>query len=135
VQTWRPEDPSILRACALDVEGFFTAELRQRKILGFPPYTRLIRFTIRSKDPRRAEESINRLAGIAEPLLPRDANTLGPAPCPITTIAGSHRWQLLLRCPSMGPLHAAVRTIIDQYGEQKDRQVYLEVDVDPVSLL
>ncbi|MDR1148168.1 MAG: primosomal protein N', partial [Spirochaetaceae bacterium] len=32
VQTLRPQDPVIIRACALDVEGFFKAELAQRKL-------------------------------------------------------------------------------------------------------
>jgi primosomal protein N' (replication factor Y) len=37
VQTLRPRDPVIVKSCALDVEGFFEAELSQREMLGFPP--------------------------------------------------------------------------------------------------
>ncbi|MDR0597582.1 MAG: primosomal protein N', partial [Treponema sp.] len=73
VQTLRPKDPAITRACALDVEGFFEAELAQRELLGFPPYTRLIRFTIRSRDASRADAAIKRLASFAAPLIPADA--------------------------------------------------------------
>jgi primosomal protein N' (replication factor Y) len=135
VQTLRPEDPVISRACALDVEGFFAAELKQREQLGFPPYTRLIRFTVRAKEPDKADRAINRLATIAGPLRPRGGDALGPAECPIAIIAGNHRRQLILRAASMGPLHAAARTILDRYETGKDRGVYLEVDVDPVSLL
>jgi primosomal protein N' (replication factor Y) len=135
VQTLRPQDPAILRSCALDVEGFFQAELNQRRELSFPPYTRLIRFTIRSRDEERAGQAIARLAAIAAPLLPRDADALGPAECPLGIIAGSHRRQLLLRGKTMGSLHAAAGEIIARYEQKKDSQVYLEVDVDPVSLL
>jgi primosomal protein N' (replication factor Y) len=35
----------------------------------------------------------------------------------------------------MGPLHNAARTILTRYEKGKDSRVYLEVDVDPVSLL
>jgi hypothetical protein len=35
----------------------------------------------------------------------------------------------------MGSLHSAARNILDQYENGKDAQVYLEIDVDPVSLL
>jgi primosomal protein N' (replication factor Y) len=135
VQTLRPGDPVISRACALDVEGFFTAELTQREQLGFPPYTRLIRFTIRSKEAERADRAINRLAAIAGPLIPRGGDILGPAECPIGIIAGNHRRQLILRAAAMGPLHGAARIILDRYEKGKDSRVYLEVDVDPVSLL
>jgi primosomal protein N' (replication factor Y) len=135
VQTLRPKDPVITRSCALDVDGFFTAELAQRQALNFPPYSRLIRFTLRSKEAARAASSINRLAKIAASLIPRDAETLGPAECPIGIINGNHRWQITLQGPSMGALHASARTILTRYEKGKDPRCYLEVDVDPVSLL
>jgi primosomal protein N' (replication factor Y) len=135
VQTLRINDPVITRSCGLDVEGFFAAELAQRKILGFPPYSRLIRFTVRSRDARRADEAIERLASLAGPLLPKDADTLGPAECPIGIIAGNYRRQFILRGASMGSLHAAAGALLARYEKEKDRRIYLEVDVDPVSLL
>jgi primosomal protein N' (replication factor Y) len=135
VQTLRPRDPVIVRACMPDVAGFFAAELAQREALGFPPYTRLIRFTIRAREPEKADRAINRLAAIAGPLMPRDGDILGPAECPIGLIAGNHRRQIILRAKAMGPLHGAARTILDRYEKGKDSRVYLEVDVDPVSLL
>ncbi|MDR2257690.1 MAG: primosomal protein N' [Treponema sp.] len=135
VQTLRPQDPVITRSCGLDVPGFFAAELAQRKILGFPPYSRLIRFTVRSRDARRADGAIERLAALAAPLLPKNADMLGPAECPIGVIAGNYRRQLILRGPSMGGLHAAAGALLSRYEISKDSRVYLEVDVDPVSLL
>jgi primosomal protein N' (replication factor Y) len=135
VQTLRPHDPAVLKACALDVEGFFTAELAQREMLGFPPYTRLIRFTVRSREACRADDAIRRLAEIAAPLLPSGADVLGPAECPIGVIAGNYRRQLILRSKTMGALHAAAAAALDRYEKGKDSRVYLETDVDPVSLL
>ena len=135
VQTLRPKDPAIIRACALDVQGFMAAELATRKALGFPPYSRLIRFTIRSRSQNRADRAIARLADIALPLLPPGADALGPAECPIGLLAGNHRRQLLLRGSSMGTLHTAASGIIREYNQARDSQTYLEIDIDPVSLL
>jgi primosomal protein N' (replication factor Y) len=135
VQTLRPHDPAIIQACALDVEGFFTTELAQREVLGFPPYSRLIRFTVRSRDEERADTVIGRIAALASPLLPQDADVLGPAECPIGIIAGNYRRQLILRGRSMGSLHAAARTMLARYDKARDSRAYVEVDVDPVSLL
>jgi primosomal protein N' (replication factor Y) len=135
VQTLRPADPIITRACALDIEGFFTAEIAQRKALNFPPWTRLIRFTVRSKDGLRADRSIKRLASILQPLLPHDADMLGPAECPIGLIAENYRRHILARGKTMSTLHAAAREAVPLYDKGKDSNVYLEVDVDPVSLL
>jgi primosomal protein N' (replication factor Y) len=135
VQTLRIGDPVIARSCALDVEGFFSSELAQRRLLKFPPYTRLIRFTARAKDARRADGAIERLAALAAPLLPPGADMLGPAECPIGIIAGNHRRQLILRGRQMGVLHGAARTLLARYEKGRDSRVYLEVDVDPVSVL
>jgi primosomal protein N' (replication factor Y) len=135
VQTLRPSDPAIGRACALDIEGFFEAELRQRAALGFPPYTRLIRFILRSRSEEKAVKAAARLAGIARSLLPPGAEILGPAECPIGIQAGNYRRHLLLRGPAMGPLHSAAAVLMERYEKEKEPAVYVETDVDPVSLL
>jgi len=135
VQTLRPWDPAIVKSCALDVEGFFETELNQRQALSFPPYTRLIRFTFRSKDEKRTQAAATALASIAKPLLPPGADALGPAECPLGIISNQYRRHLILRGKNMGTLHAAAGAILAQYEKQKDSRVYLEVDVDPVSLL
>jgi primosomal protein N' (replication factor Y) len=135
VQTYRPRDPAILLSCALDVEGFFASELTHREALSFPPYTRLIRFTLRSREAERADRAAERLADIAGPLLPPDADILGPAECPLSVIGGNHRRQLILRGRTMGNLHGAAGAVIRAYEKGKDGRTFLEVDVDPVSLL
>jgi primosomal protein N' (replication factor Y) len=135
VQTLRMDDPAITRSCALDVTGFYHAELIQRKALDFPPYSRLIRFTVRAKDEKRADTAIKRLASLAKPLIPKDADMLGPAECPIGVINDNYRRQLILRSPSMGSIHSAARELLARYEKGKDARAYLEVDVDPVSML
>ena len=135
VQTLRMDDPVIKRSCALDVDGFYKSELEMRKALGFPPYSRLIRFTIRAKEAVRADSAIDRLAAFARPLIPQGADLLGPAECPIGVINSNYRRQLILRASTMGSLHAAARNIIARYEKGRDLKTYLEVDVDPISML
>jgi primosomal protein N' (replication factor Y) len=135
VQTLRIGDPVIARSCAIDVKGFFDAELAQREALNFPPYTRLIRFNARSRNASRADAAIKRLASLAVPLIPASADMLGPAECPIGIINGNHRRHLILRGKSMGALHGAARVLLEHYEKGRDSQVYIEVDVDPVNLL
>ncbi|MDR0685619.1 MAG: primosomal protein N' [Spirochaetaceae bacterium] len=135
VQTLRPNDPVIVRACALDVEGFFAAELEQRRELGFPPYSRLIRFTLRSRDPGKAAAAAHRLFEFCRRFLPPDAGILGPAECPVSLIAGNYRMQLLLRGGNMASLHAAAGKALAACEQGRDPAVYTEVDVDPVSML
>ncbi|MDR2808419.1 MAG: primosomal protein N' [Spirochaetaceae bacterium] len=135
VQTLRPHDPLIIKATALDVEGFLHSELAVRKLTGFPPYKRLIRFTLRAKEEARVEAAVKELAALVQPLLPYDADMLGPTECPISRIAENYRCHLILRGSTMGTLHAAARRAYEQYDQEKDNRVYVEIDIDPVSLL
>ena len=135
VQTLRTEDPVIKRSCALDVSGFFSAELQTRQAMNFPPYSRLIRFTVRAKDAKHADAAIKRLANLAKPLLPKNADMLGPAECPIGVINGNSRRHLILRCPSINAIQSVTRKILALYEKGKDSKTYLEIDVDPVSML
>jgi len=135
VQTLRPSDPSISKSCALDIDGFYETELAQREALCFPPFTRIIRFTFRSRNDERAMEAAFRLASIALPLLPKGADALGPADCPLGIISNQYRKHFILRGKDMGSLHSAAGVILSRYEKDRDYKVYLEVDVDPVSLL
>jgi primosomal protein N' (replication factor Y) len=135
VQTYRPQDPAITYACDADIEGFYRYELAQRKELGFPPYTRLIRITARSKQAGLAERAIQRLAGLLKRELPQGCDVLGPADCPISIIAGNYRKQLILRGSAMAGIHQAVKKTMAVYEEKKISGVYVELDVDPVQLL
>jgi primosomal protein N' (replication factor Y) len=119
----------------MDVEGFFDYELGQREALAFPPYTRLIRFTLRSRHEGRAVQAASRLASIALPLLPSGADLLGPAECPLGVISNQHRRHLIIRSKNMGALHTAAGTMLSLYETGKDNKVHLEIDVDPVNLL
>ncbi|HRU29705.1 MAG TPA: primosomal protein N' [Treponema sp.] len=135
VQTFRPQDPAITYACSADIEGFYHHELTQRKDLGFPPYTRLIRITVRSKQAEQADQAIQKLAGLLKRELPKDSDILGPADCPISIIAGNYRKQIILRGHAMTAIHRAVQRAISLYEEKKISSVYVEIDVDPVQLL
>lgn len=135
VQSFRPQDPAIMRACTMDIPGFYESELAQRELLGFPPFSRLIRFTMRSKNATKADNAMHRLFIILEPMITQDMELLGPAECPIGIIAGNHRRQLIVRGQNMNTLHALVSRALKEYHKSKDAMVYLEVDVDPVSLL
>ncbi len=133
VQTYRPDSGVIRYAAALDAPAFYKAELEARRELGFPPYTRIIRIVFRSKNKEKAALAAADFAALALPSLPAGAELLGPAECPLGMIAGTARWQILLRAEELGPLHSAVSSLLDAY--QVPTTVRVESDVDPVSLL
>ncbi len=133
VQTLRPSALAVRCAVEKDVEGFYAAELEQRKAAGFPPFARLVRFVFRSKERERASAAASAFASGVRDALPPGAEALGPAECPVGRVAGSWRFQLIFRAADYGPLHAALRSYWD--GFESGNGVYAEADPDPVSLL
>ena len=51
----------------------------------------------------------------------------------LSLVAGNHRMQLLLRAATLAPMQKAVYRFITEYKAAAG--VYIETDVDPVSLL
>ncbi len=133
IQTWSPNNPAIVYASRCDIEGFYAHELEQRRALGFPPFSRLIRLVFRSKREKTAETGAAGAAAILEPLVRGHGELMGPAECPLSLISGNYRHQILLRGEKITPLIRAVNTFRSEYKPVS--ALYIEVDVDPVHLL
>ncbi|MDR2733325.1 MAG: primosomal protein N' [Spirochaetota bacterium] len=128
------EDPiaSITRG---DDAGFHARELDRRRECHWPPFSRLVRVVLRSRDQEHLETAIRALG---ESL--RSANTeksgvhiLGPVPCPIAQKAGYWRQHLLLKCASLAPITDLLRAA--GLAEGSRGKAYLEIDVDPQAML
>ncbi len=61
------------------------------------------------------------------------AELLGPSECPIEKIAMNHRYQIILKGKNIQSLQKLASHLI--YDYKKPQEVYIETDVDPVSLL
>ncbi|MEL3907047.1 MAG: primosomal protein N' [Treponema sp.] len=135
IQTYNPYHPAIVCAQHNDAEGFYAQELHQREVLEFPPFTRLIRLVFRSKDAKKAEEAAYGALSLLHTLLSAEppVEVLGPSECMLAQVAGNYRMQLLLRSSALAPAQKAVFRFITEYKPAAG--VYIETDVDPVSLL
>ena len=136
VQTFLPDDPTIRMALKQDYVGFAETELKDRREVGLPPFSRLARIILRDQDQtdlhkiaRTVTEKL--AAAIAEG---GGAVTMrGPMPCAIGRIAGYHRNQILLQSERPEPLQEVLRTARAAGAFSKAESV--AVDVDPVALL
>jgi primosomal protein N' (replication factor Y) len=135
LQTFMPQDPTIRAALKQDFIGFARSELHNRKEVGLPPFTRIVRLIVRDQDAEKAngyaEELNARLiaAGANDPAI----QLRGPMPCPISRIAGYFRVQLVMSCATPAKMQR-VLAIAREKGDLA-RGERVQVDVDPVSLL
>ena len=133
VQTYNPENQAISFACNANTEGFYDFEINQRKLLSFPPFSRLIRLVFRSSNQIKAQKTSEDAASLIENLKIPGVEILGPSECPLSKISQNYRFQLILRGEKIVPLQNAVRKLLFDY--RHPQEVYIECDVDPVSLL
>ena len=133
VQTYSPGKGPVLYACQNRIEDFYGSELAEREILDFPPFSRLLRLVFRSFNKGLAAETARDAVKILAEGAPHGMEIIGPAECPIEKINSSWRYQILLKGSSIIPLQTAARKLLFDYTHNQN--VYIEYDVDPVSLL
>lgn len=133
VQSFSPDREPIACAVKGDIDGFYRSELSQRELLGFPPFVRLLRLVFRSKEPHAAQIAANGAFSILQSNAAQGVEILGPAECPLELISGNWRYQLLLRAKRITPLQEMASKLV--WGYTTPKNVYIEVDVDPVNLL
>ena len=145
IQTYAPRHYSIRCAAQHDFIRFAAQELRYRKRLGYPPFTRMINMRFEGRDGQQVEASATLFAQQLEDILqsaefvsagPSSLEILGPAPAPIERIKGRERWQLLVKGPNRPMLHSLVKKARDAFDQANPpRGVRTIIDVDPYSVV
>ena len=140
-RSYNPNRAPIYYAVTGRTDSFYTEELEMRKTLDFPPYERLIRLVFRSPSQKNAENAAGEAVGILQNEVAKLSSKkseakpeiLGASECPIEKIAMNHRYQILLRGKNIRTLQNLAFHLLNDYKKPQD--VYIETDVDPVSLL
>lgn len=133
VQTYNPFKEPIKFACEGKTDEFYRHELSERKMLMFPPYSRLVRLVFRSMSQKKAENCAEGAAAILSEGIGNKGEVIGPAECPVFMQSNNYRYQILLRSNNISVLQKAAENLLYNYTHTS--QVYIECDVDPVSLL
>lgn len=134
IQTYIPDHPAVRFAAVHDHRGFAAAELEQRQRAGYPPYGHLLRLVVESSRPERGRawaEGLAATLGGRQEVTAGALTVLGPAPCPVAVIKGSHRHHLLLRSEKAETLTA----VLPELPRRPPGGMRLLIDRDPVSLM
>jgi primosomal protein N' (replication factor Y) len=138
LQTFDPGNPVIQAAARHDVNSFYQYELEQRRRLGYPPFSRLVRLEFRHQDASVARAEAQKLAAKLGEMLVNGPSTslrmswkqttmIGPVPSFFAKIGGYYRWQIILRGPDP--------TSIWREESIARWLTAWRVEVDPISLL
>jgi primosomal protein N' (replication factor Y) len=140
VQTFTPDHPSIALASAHDYAGFVRGELVHRRAHNYPPYQRLARVIVRSRDQQAVAAFAERMAAAFQAVLanpakgmPPEVRLLGPAEAPVFRLKGYYRFHFQLQSPSPGALHQVLRAVLPTL--RPPAGVEFTLDIDPFNML
>lgn len=137
-QTYNPEFFGLETAKKQDYESFYQTEIQSREDFDYPPFSKIIRIILSSKNQFRAERSSQEIAmrlndiiekrQLAEPLA-----VLGPCACVIEKLQEWYRFQILIKNKLEEKGHRFVLNFLNQIKLPDD--IKLTVDVDPLDIL
>lgn len=132
IQTSEPDNPTIERVARGDYEAMARSELRDRHAFFYPPYSRLVLFTLRERDPQLLRRCTAR---VAEQLRKKfGARVAGPVAPAVDRIRGEYILQLMLKIEngrSMARARELMREVLEGVRSDAElKHVNIVVDVD-----
>ncbi len=134
IQTFTPNNETILQAANQDYEAFFESEIKLRKVQNTPPFSEMLSVTTTGTDEehvfRAAKHIQKRLSGLLTDSC--DAQILGPAPLAVVKVNNHYRYRVMI----YGKLHASIRgtvagVVIECCQDKRFHDVSIYADHDP----
>ena len=140
LQCFYPDHYALRFSRQQDYFGFFEQEIEFRRLMSYPPFTRLIQMLIADTDLEKAQRLGNTLAntlkGQSQKLQASShMRILGPAAAPLEKLRGKYRFQLLIKSRIEFDATPVLRAAFEELGARKVSLKSVSVDVDPLSLL
>ncbi len=133
IQTYNPSHYAIQTAKNHDYTEFFLREVKFRQAMNYPPFTRIIRLVFRGKNQDKLFDVAGACLDILVKARTGGDDILGPASCPLSKIKQNYRVHVIIKTNSIG----TYRDVLVDIGNRikKIYDVYLEIDIDPISML
>ena len=133
IQTYNPSHYAIQTAKSHDYLTFFLQEIKYRQALNYPPFCRIVRLVFRG----RKQDKLFDTAYIAVDFIKKKAKDkaviLGPSVCPLSRIKQNYRVHVIIKTNAIISINPVLFELNNQI--KKISGVYMEIDIDPISML
>ncbi|MGH9432616.1 MAG: replication restart helicase PriA, partial [Terriglobia bacterium] len=137
VQTFFPEHYAIRLAADQNYAGFFSKEMKFRRLMHYPPITALANVIAQDEKLEKAAAIASEMANF----LKRETEgshvfkVLGPNPAPLARIEGRYRIQFLIKSSSRTQLNALLRRLADGCEGSAIPPRACVMDMDPFNMM
>ena len=133
IQSYTPEHPVLLQVINNDYEKLFSTQLRERKEYQYPPFFRLIRITLKSKDYYQVDQASQWLVNALN--LSLQGSVLGPVDPPIARVRNLYHKQLLIKFLDNASRNKIKEIVVSSLKSFEAigayRSIRVSIDVDP----
>lgn len=133
IQSYNPHHQIVQQVSTNDYQGMYKDQLEERNNYKYPPYYRLVKFSLKSRDYSRTNEAAEWLAKSLTNVFRE--NVLGPEFPPVARIRNEYYKNILLKIPqqqSLGKTKQVINKILSSFNAVPPfKGVRVIVNVDP----
>ena len=134
IQTYNPDHFAIKAARGHDYMAFYEREIRERRMMDYPPFTSLIRVLVTGENEKKTRDYSEKLAESIRELL-EDEVLLGPGQAPINKINRRYRFHFIIKTKD-NKLHNYLKENYNKLKRQGDKEgIRILFDKDPFLIL
>ena len=130
IQTYNPNHYSIIYAKDNNYLGFFKEEMKNRKILEYPPYYYLVLLRIKGKNYSKVSLESKKIKEYLEKNI--DHSILGPSIANPFKINSIYRFNIIIKYKQDNNLYDVLKELLDHYKTNKD--IIIDIDFNPKNL-
>ena len=135
IQTFTPENQTILQAAEQDYDAFYHSEIELRRLQNAPPICDMLSITCTGMDEDQVRKGIHSIRHWLEEALSdqRGVSVLGPAPLPVVKVNNHFRYRVNIVCQANAEIRRLLSQIIIECGSDKRfKGVSVFADSDPI---
>ena len=133
IQTAQPTNPTIVQAAKNDYMAMVRSQLRDREAFGYPPFSRLVKITLRHTSPELVVRGARHLATLMRSMI---GGGVSDAHAPaVSHVADNYYMEILVRIgrgEAPSDIKGLIREALRQFSLDKlYRNISTTIDVDP----
>ncbi len=133
IQTFTPENETIIQAARQDYEDFYAAEIQLRQLQNAPPFSDYLSITASGQNEGQVVKACRDIRRMLETsTVGSKLNVLGPTPLSVVKVNNRYRYRINISCCINSEIRSVISQILHECGTDKNfKGVSVFADNDP----
>ena len=129
IQTFNPENFVLKTAAEMNFENFYQKEIRERKTLKYPPFSKLVKLLFRNRSRTRTDSETASIYKFLKNLPSKNIQVLPPHYPLVPKIRDTFRKQIIIKILNSTEIPAPLEKFLKKLSAD------WAIDIDPISII